>query len=125
MTDGSDPDRRVWLLAQLRAASDRLSWPADDQIKYLCELGPGDIADELALELEDVREAVIAEGLLSAQQESLLQALDAQLESMSGTDRGAMWTAECLQSDEAWVEVRRLASGLQQSLADETPPAES
>jgi hypothetical protein len=99
-----------------------LASSADDQLLYLQGLGSGEQADELALELDDLREAAIAEGLLTHRQEALLRSLDEQLDSMSGADKSAMWTVEALRAGQEWVEVRRRAQAMLRSLADDPQP---
>jgi hypothetical protein len=90
MSDLSGLERRRWLLEQLRFAVARLASSADDQLQYLRGLGSGEQADELALELDDLREVAIAEGLITQRQEALLRSLDEQLDSMSGADKSAI-----------------------------------
>lgn len=121
MSELSDLDRRRWLCEQLRSAVKLLASSADDQLEYLEGLGSSDLADELALELDDVREAVIAEGVLTSQQEALLRSLDDQLESMSGVEQSAMWRAQALRTDERWAEVRRRAGALLRTLTNDAP----
>jgi hypothetical protein len=121
MSGLSDHDRRRWLYEQLRSAVEHLASSADDQLAYLEGLGSSELADELALELDDVRDAVIAEGVLTGEQEALLRRLDDQLESMSGAEQSAIWRAQALRADEKWTEVRRRAWALLRSLVDDAP----
>ncbi len=98
------------LLEQLIVAISRLARPAESQISYLEALGPGTTADELALELDDVAEAVLAvPGLLSQQQQSLVRSLDDSLQEMSGPGRTELWSQQALRTSPAWSEVRTQA----------------
>jgi hypothetical protein len=49
----SDDEARA-LIAQTASVLERLAAPAEEQVAYLQNLGVGDCADELALELDDV-----------------------------------------------------------------------
>jgi len=98
------------LLEQLIVAISRLARPAESQIAYLEALGPGTMADELALELDDVAEAVVAApGLLSQQQQILVRSLDEQLREMSGAERAELWSQQAVRMSPAWSEVRTQA----------------
>ncbi len=91
-------------LQGLRAATERLSAPADAQITYLDD-GPRSV-DELALEFDDfypsVRYWIVDDRLARA-----LAALDEALESMS--DDAALWSPRALAEAIEWVTIRSLA----------------
>lgn len=107
MTAFDQTDTKQELLEQLIVAISRLARPAEGQIAYLEALGPGTMADELALELDDVAEAAVAvPGLLSQRQEALVRALDVRLREMSGPDRNELWSQQALRASPAWSQVR-------------------
>jgi hypothetical protein len=93
--------------SELRAAVTRLASPADAQIAYLHGIGVGGLADELALEFEDLL-ATHRTTLGPAGQ--VLTELDQVLERMSGEANAHLWTDLALQSAPEWREVRDLAA---------------
>jgi hypothetical protein len=101
---------REWLRREVSRAVERLTSDAENQLKYLATLGWPGSADELAQELDDVlRAALAAPGLLTAEQEARLRALDQQLDDMSGAERADLWTEPSVRTSPEWDEVRRLA----------------
>lgn len=99
-----DASRSVWLAAA-RAVVDRLSWPAEDQLSYLKDLGVEGSIDELGLEFDDVWLAV--KPLLAASDEALLWRFEALDEALASD--ALRWDAESLQQSGRWREVRELA----------------
>ena len=88
----------------------RLASPPDEQEAYLRQLGTRPSLDELALEFDEEYQR-----LRQQQREvrppvylAALQALDVQLDAMSGENNSKLWTAEALHHDE-WTRVRALA----------------
>lgn len=79
--------------------------------------------DELALELDDVRDATIWMCELSRDQTSALNALDAQLLRMSGHENAHLWTDEGVAEAPEWQIVRRLAKEALRLLNE--PPTQS
>lgn len=109
----NDADSEQALLEQLIVALSRLARPAEGQIAYLEALGAEQSADELALELDDVAEAVLsAPGLLSEEQRSLLRDLDRQLEQMSSSEQADLWSQRALKTSPAWDQVRARARAM-------------
>jgi HEAT repeat protein len=81
-----------------------LAAPAEDQIAYVL----GQYHDELGLEFDDIWPA--ADEKLTSGQRKVLQALDAQLDEMSGMHNADLWTDDGLRRDERWIRVRELAA---------------
>jgi hypothetical protein len=99
-----------WLLAELIAVMKRLTLPAADQREYLQQLGSGQSADELALELDDVVEAALANHHLMSEAARLrVREVSDKLEEMSGSSHTELWTEEALRTSADWEEVRRRA----------------
>jgi hypothetical protein len=65
--------------------------------------------DELALDLDAVREAAIAHCELSADQIAAINRIDAQLDAMSGHEHAELWTDEGVATAAEWQTVRKLA----------------
>lgn len=107
MTSAANTDAEQAQLEHLISAVSRLARPAEAQTAYLQSLGPGDSADELALEFDDVRDAVLPS--LSAEQQTMIRALDVQLDAMSGAENAELWSHQALVTSEAWTRVRALA----------------
>lgn len=108
------------LLRRLDEALERLSANAADQEGYLRSLGMGN-ADELALDLEDVRSA--ATPVLEREERGgdvieRVETLDRELDAMSGPDRANLWTFAALHSSPQWEKVRQLASDARHALRD-------
>jgi hypothetical protein len=105
----STEDRRE-LLAQLRSAVGRIAEPAVDQIAYLTDLGVAPLADELALELDDVLGVALADqDLLETPQREALTRLDDTLKRMSGAENSELWTTTALEHADEWSELRDVA----------------
>jgi hypothetical protein len=101
-----------------------LASPAPMQLQHLAAIGLPNGVDELALEFDDV--AALAKGMrergeLSESQLVRLQALDDQLERMSGAVNAALWTADALAERREWAEVRRLATDALADLVAASP----
>lgn len=105
----NDEDAQA-LLGQLRAAVARLAEPAADQIEYLDELGVSPLADELALEVDDVVGAVLGDRhLLSADQRYAVIGFDRRLDDMSGAHNAHLWTVDALTAAAEWSALRGAA----------------
>jgi len=95
---------------ELRAAVVRLAWTSDAQIEYLHGIGVGGLADELALEFDDLfavhRTCPDSLGPAGC----VLADLDRTLERMSGEVNAHLWTDQALRSASEWHEVRALAA---------------
>jgi hypothetical protein len=86
------------VLARLRSAVGHLADPAAAQIAYLTELGVAPLADELALELDDLLGAALADpNLLEIPQREALTRLDETLKYMSGAEHADLWTTTALE----------------------------
>ncbi|MGI8661450.1 MAG: hypothetical protein ACR2LH_10565 [Thermoleophilaceae bacterium] len=107
MSSHQDSDAQQALLEQLIIAVSRLARRAEGQIAYLRSLDAGCLADELALEFDDVRGAVLPQ--LSAEQRRAVAALEEQLSTMSAADDPGLWTHDALAVSNAWTRVRALA----------------
>lgn len=98
------------VLARLRSAVGRLAEPAVAQIAYLTDLGVAPLADELALELDDLLGMVFADpNLLSISQREALTRLDDTLKRMSGAENSDLWTTTALEHAVEWRELRDVA----------------
>lgn len=94
----------------LRATVVRLAWAADAQIAYLHGIGVGGLADELALEFDDMFAVHRARPDSLGPVGYVLAYLDRALEEMSGEANADLWTDEALRSASEWHEVRALAA---------------
>jgi len=94
------------LIGVLRAVA-RLALPAADQQAYLPGIGVGDLADELALDLQDAAGLGAQLGLTQTELD-LVTAMDKIFEQMPSDDE-QLWRAPGLSGDPRWEEVRRLA----------------
>jgi hypothetical protein len=123
MSTVADNAAQQALLEQLIVAVSRLARPAQGQIAYLRTLDPGGLADELALEFDDVQGAVLP--LLSDEPRQAVEALDDQLSKMTAASDGGLWTHESLEASSSWGRVRVLARDALASLHAEPviPPA--
>ncbi len=81
MNPSADSDAQQALLEQLIVAVSRLARPAEGQVAYLRTLDSGRLADELALEFDDVQGAVAFTPV--GRPARAVQALDEQLSTMS------------------------------------------
>jgi hypothetical protein len=97
------------MIAQLREALGNLAAPAEAQVAHLRELGSHGLADELALEFDDVASAALASGALSEAARTAVLTLDDALKRMSGSERGALWTEAAITETDEWRSVRSLA----------------
>jgi hypothetical protein len=107
MSPPTEADAQQALLEQLILAVSRLGRPAEAQLAYLKTLDAGPLADELALEFDDVQGAVLPH--LSDEQRRAVEALDDQLSTLSAADDPELWTREALVASKAWAHVRGLA----------------
>jgi hypothetical protein len=108
---------RLWWQGELERAVERLSSDAETQIEWLRSIHKSEgpvIADELALELEDLwldgRHPGLEWASPSPMLRSNIEALDRTLDSMSGGERADLWTEEALRSRPEWDDVRILAA---------------
>lgn len=71
-----------------------------------------DPADELELDQQETQAAFLADwgALLSPSQREAIGELDAQLESMGGSDNTHLWSVEALASAPEWAQVRARAA---------------
>jgi len=104
----SNPEDIKWCVDSMRADLKMLAAPADQQIEYLNRrLGPGDCADELALEFHDDFQFLMDRAkLLPQMQIQALQTVDALLDKMSGQKLAQLWTFDALRSATEWEQVR-------------------
>ena len=92
----------------LKESVDRLAAPPDVQNRYIAN---GHFHhDELALELDGVREAATWQCELPDDAVAALAALDGQLLLMSGQENAELWTDEGVATAQQWQVVRELAS---------------
>jgi hypothetical protein len=96
------------LIGLMRAVA-RLALPASDQLDYLAGIGVGDLADELAMELDDYGEQVRVDLGLTQQELAKLREIDLVLTELSSTQDENLWRTKALHEDERWERVRRLA----------------
>ena len=105
--------KQHWVIGQLCDVLARLASPPQYQIDYLRELGVAPLADELALELDDVSPVVpqlVDQGIMTRQQSEAVYAVSRKLDEMSGSQKADLWTLEALLNHPDWIEVRKLAS---------------
>jgi hypothetical protein len=95
-------------LTGLVRAVARLALPAQDQLAYLAAIGVSDLADELALDLDDGVQRLAGLGLTPPEID-LIGALDKLLDLMSDSGDDDLWRASGLRTDERWARVRELA----------------
>lgn len=85
-----------------------------------------DPADELELDQQETQAAFLADwgALLSPSQREAIGELDAQLESMGGSDNTHLWSVEALASAPEWAQVRARAARVLREMGWrlETPP---
>lgn len=80
------------------------------QVAYLTDLGVAPLADELALELDDLLEAALSDpDLLDVSQREALARLDDMLKRMSGPENAELWTTTALEDAAEWREIRDVA----------------
>jgi hypothetical protein len=104
-----DSGTEHWTEAALRSTVERLAASADDQARYLEELGTAPAADELALEFEDQYIRVRDEG-----RPALTLLADA-LAAFGGQDNAALWSLDGLREAPEWDRVRDLARAVLRS----------
>ncbi len=107
---------RSRIIEHLRRTLVVLASPAQQQIAHLHTLGNVSV-DELGLEFDDVLPAVFTQRLLTAEQESRVNALDRQLQLMSGAHNEPLWTEDALVHSEHRATVRELAGAALNVLA--------
>ena len=97
------------LVERLLSSVQRLAAPAEEQLRYVRELGVGN--DEIALEFDDVagtRRTLVIDGMLSEEQAEAIAAIDVQLRRISSA--GAVrWTDEAMRTGEDWAALRSAA----------------
>lgn len=104
------PVEAVNLREMLVAALERLSEPAPRQIQWLSERQLS-LADELALEFDDVMPTVaelVELGVVAHSAEAALHAVDSSLEQLSEDE--SKWDLNALTVDPEWAEVRHRAA---------------
>jgi hypothetical protein len=97
--------------AEMRRTLENLAADATARARYLKGLGISGLADELALEFDDISSRVgraVDEDLLSSDTASAIQTLNDMLQAMSGEANARLWSIAGLQSAE-WDVVRRHA----------------
>src|SRR6266545_1864459 len=112
MSSSNIEDLRL-TLSRTRAALVQLAARSEEQIVYLQDLGVGNSADELALELREgvlMLDQLQKESLVREEQIEAIVALDRKLGQMSGPGRAHLWTWNALERSDEWKEVRALAS---------------
>ncbi|MEU4193717.1 hypothetical protein AB0E69_17595 [Kribbella sp. NPDC026611] len=95
-------------LIQLLRSIARLALPADDQLAYLAGIGVGDLADELALDLDDATALGERLGFTPAELE-LVARLEQLLDDLTETRTEQTWRAEGLRTDPRWEQTRLVA----------------
>ena len=104
------PNEALQLREMLVFALERLSEPAPRQIEWLTDRSLK-LADELALDLDDVMPALpqlIQLGVISPSAEPPLQAVDHLLEQLDAVE--SKWDFNALACDAEWAEVRHRAA---------------
>src|SRR2546428_13023609 len=96
------------ILMQLRDSLAILAAAPQDQAEYLRRTGVG--VDELALELDDVAEAVVASGWLHDEAATAVRKVESRLTEMSGEANAQLWIGPALFGAPEWGEVRKLAA---------------
>jgi hypothetical protein len=99
-----------WVIMRLKHSLQALAMPADVQIALFPEFAQK--ADELALDFDNFRQAVVTnmESSLSDEQRDLLATIDVQLDMMSRAQDANLWTEDALVRRPEWQSVRELAS---------------
>lgn len=108
-----------WVVAALKGALARLSSGAPVQIEYLRSHGIAPLADELALELQDLVSflpQLVESGVLDSAQAQLVMAVDDKLAHLSRRHDVSLWTEDALRNRQEWKEVRNIASSAQAAL---------
>lgn len=97
--------------SEMRRTLQNLAADATEQARYLTTLGIHALADELALEFDDISTRValaVEEGLLSPETAAAIETVNRTLEAMSGEKNARLWSFEGLRSPE-WDVVRQQA----------------
>jgi hypothetical protein len=94
-----------WTVPLLRDALERIASSAPEQERNLREFGTWPSNDELALELDDIREAAVQH--LSNVVRGAVAALDAHFDAMSGPN--PVWDGPSLYTAPEWARARELA----------------
>lgn len=87
----------------------RLALPASDQLAYLASIGVGDLADELALDLDDYKASLQADLGLTPGELGRLEAIDGLLVELTEASDESLWRTRGLVEDERWERIRQLA----------------
>ena len=101
------------ILSRTKQALAILAASPEEQIVYLQDLGVGDSADELALELHEgvlMLDQLLDNYLIRDEQVDAIMAVDTKLGGMSGSGGAHLWTWSALEGSTEWAEVRELAS---------------
>jgi hypothetical protein len=110
----TEEETLAWCLQQLQQSVQALALPATTQLAlfpdFVCK------AEELALGFDHWWLCVSSRaiGVLTEDQQRLLQEINSRLSRMSGAENAHLWTDDGLGIDPAWQQVRQLA---QQTLA--------
>jgi hypothetical protein len=111
-----------FLKTEMRRTLENLAADATEQRRYLKGLGVSPLADELALEFDDIAsrlDLAIQEHLVSPETASAVHSLNRTLRAMSGDANARLWSIDGLQSAE-WDIVRRQArAALERWVADQ------
>jgi hypothetical protein len=102
---------RYWIVKLLQLLN-ILASSASDQITYLNNLGTSPLADELALELEDmiwVLDKSVQEELISLDFANTVRKIDKIFSAMSETGDKSIWVTSALETSGEWEKVRKLA----------------
>jgi len=109
------PWARKGLIDTLRV----LASDAEDQVEHVKklfrvagEIDPLFNVDELALEFSDfalLLPQVVRADMVSAEAAGAIEAVDGQLDAMSGEEHAELWTVEAVRTSAEWTKVRELA----------------
>ncbi|HEX5114202.1 MAG TPA: hypothetical protein VFW65_03285 [Pseudonocardiaceae bacterium] len=113
----TEPDGRG--VVKLMRAVAMLAMPAPIQADYLNRIGTPDVADELALELDDtlqLADKLRDHGYLTDTEYTMLHALNRKLDSMSGHNHEPLWRTSALAEQSEWQQVRAMAQEFLQSV---------
>lgn len=105
-------------LKVLVSAVRMLAASAEEQSSYLREIGVGELADELALELNDslwTLPILIQQGVLTEEQAKDVRILDQDLDAMSGLQHKTLWRIEKLATAPEWQRIRDKARSILES----------
>lgn len=105
-----DPNGRA--LVRLMRAVAMLAMPPAVQADYLTRIGTPELADELALDLDDgVRsvDSLRTKGYLTDSEYCLLHQLNRKLDAMSRHQHEPLWRTAALADQPEWQEIRAMA----------------